>query len=87
MVQELPANYSLRFALVGSNEGVAASLASYGNLLKTAHRTDETRLTLADDMLTRQLHFVNDGGSLLNYCDYWPQCAANTCRRTPAVSH
>ena len=25
--------------------------------------------------MSRQLHYVSDGGSLLNYCDYWPQCA------------
>lgn len=71
MVQSVPAGYEVRFALVGSSEGITASTMAYGSLLRKAHGTAQTKLTLADDPLSRQLHFVNDGGSLLNYCDYW----------------
>ena len=49
----------------------------YGAMLRKAHNTAATKLRLADDLLSRQLHFVSDGGSLLNYCDYWPQVSVS----------
>ena len=56
---------------------------AYGSLLRKAHNTAQTKLTLADDPLSRQLHYVNDGGSLLNYCDYWPQCVNSKSKQFP----
>ena len=62
---------------------------AYGSLLRHAHHTfhsssnsnsnsdariNGTKLTLVDDILNRQIHYVTDGGSLLNFCDYWPGC-------------
>lgn len=46
----------------------------YGALLRRAFDTSGSKLPLAADVLSRQLHYVTDGGSLLNYCDYWPAC-------------
>jgi len=46
----------------------------YGSLLRAAFGTRGSKLSLADDELSRVLHYVTDGGSLLNYCDYWPGC-------------
>ena len=138
MVASLPPHYTVRFALVGSSDGVTSAvmryvtlslsqicsfstkfcsgnlpdraiaprwcqwldltlclmcvcvvyhpntkLFRYGALLRKAHRTAHTKLTLADDVLSSQLHYVNDGGSLLNYCDYWPQCLKSTSRQFP----
>jgi hypothetical protein len=74
MITELPPHYSLRFALVGRGDGVTSGMMAYGAMLRKAHDMAATKLSLADDPLSRQLHFVSDGGSLLNYCDYWPQC-------------
>ena len=73
-VQELPPNYRLSFALVGREDGVTSAMYAYGSLLREAHNTAQTKLPLATDPLSRQLHYVTDGGSLLNYCDYYPQC-------------
>ena len=73
MVTELPPNYTLRFALVGRADGVTSAMYAYGALLRKTHGTAQTKLPLAADPLSRQLHYVTDGGSLLNYCDYWPQ--------------
>ena len=74
MVTELPPRYTLRFALVGAGDGVTSAMYAYGSLLRRAHGTARTKLPLAKDPLSRQLHYVTDGGSLLNYCDYYPQC-------------
>ena len=83
MVSQLPPSYTVRFALVGTDDGVTAGMMKYGALLRTAHGTSASKLTLADDPLSRQLHYVNDGGSLLNYCDYWPQCVHSKARQFP----
>ena len=83
MITELPPNYSVRFALVSTAQGITASMMRYGALLAKAHATRSTKLTLADDPLSRQLHAVNDGGSLLNYCDYWPQCVGSSSKQFP----
>ena len=61
-------------------------MMAYGAALKKAHGTAQSKLTLADDVLNRQLHYVTDGGSLLNYCDYWPQCANSSHGCTPMAS-
>ena len=83
MLTALPGGYTVRFALVGSAEGVTSAMMDYGRVLQTAHSTRTTKLALADDLLSRQLHYVNDGGSLLNYCDYWPQCVGSKSRQFP----
>ena len=45
---------------------------AYGASIQKAHQTAVGKLSLADDVLNRQLHYLTDAGSLLNYCDYWP---------------
>jgi hypothetical protein len=75
MVTSLPPKYEIRFALVGRADGVTSAVMAYGASLRKAYSTSATKLRLGADPLSRQLHYVNDGGSLLNYCDYWPQCA------------
>lgn len=79
MVVAIEANYSLRFALVGRSNGVTSGIMAYGAFLKQSHGTAAAKLRLPADPLSRQLHYVTDGGSLLNYCDYWPKCTASHC--------
>ena len=71
MVTSLPPHYSIRFGLMGSADGITAGMMAYGATLRMAHGTRDTKLTLEDDPLSRAPHYTNDGGSLLNYCDYW----------------
>jgi hypothetical protein len=68
---------------VGRADGVTSGMMAYGAMLRKAHGTQNTKLSLADDPLSRQLHYVNDGGSLLNYCDYWPQCMNTSTKQFP----
>ena len=77
MITALPPLYEVRFALVGRGNGVTSAMLAYGSKLRRAHgtRAAAAKLRLAADPLSRQLHYVTDGGSLLNYCDYWPQCS------------
>lgn len=74
IVAELPANFTLRFAFIGRTDGITSAMYAYGSLLRQSHGTDKLKLPLSKDPLSRQLHYVTDGGSLLNYCDYTPQC-------------
>lgn len=83
MVREVPSNYSLTFALYGSTNGITAAMSGYGAMLQRRHDTSESKLPLSSDPLSRQLHYVTDGGSLLNYCDYWPHCVNSTTRQFP----
>ena len=84
MVNRLPAGYTLRFALAGSAEGVTAAALAWGSYLQRAHSTiRKARLTLEDDVLSRRLHYVTDGGAAENYCDYWPACINSTSACTP----
>jgi len=46
---------------------VTSGMMAYGGLLRKLHGTAGSKLSLADDPLSRQLHYVSDGGSLLNY--------------------
>lgn len=82
MITSLPPHYTVRFALTGK-DGLTSSMMGFGALLRRAFGTNSTKLRLADDVLSRQLHYVNDGGSLLNYCDYWPQCVHSSARQFP----
>ena len=74
MVASLPANYSLTFATL-AQPGVTAALIAWGDYLQQSHLS--ARLSLADDILSRKLHYMTDGGSALNYCDY---CAPTACK-------
>ncbi|CAE8598043.1 unnamed protein product, partial [Polarella glacialis] len=78
LIQQMPANYTLRFALLGRPEGITAAMFTYGAFVQKVFNTARTKLSLAADVLSRQLHYVTDGGSLLNYCDYWPECLNST---------
>lgn len=83
MITALPPSYDLRFALVGSADGVTAVAFKYGAVIRQAHGTINSKLSLSEDVLSRKLHYVNDGGSLLNYCDYWPQCVNPSKKQFP----
>eukprot|EP01047_Picozoa_sp_COSAG01_P015113 COSAG01_NODE_751_length_13837_cov_78.727981_1_plen_557_part_00 len=61
MITELPPHYTLRFALVGRSDGISSSMMAFGQLLQKSHGTATTKLSLSDDPLSRQLHFVDDG--------------------------
>ncbi|KAL1528378.1 hypothetical protein AB1Y20_009729 [Prymnesium parvum] len=81
MLASMPRGYSLGFA-VQSGAGVPAAMLAWGAHLQAAHRA-AARLTLADDVLSRSLHYLTDGGSNANFCDYWPACAASAEGCTP----
>jgi len=74
MIQQLPDKYTQRFALLGRVEGVTAAMFAYGAFVRKSFNTVHSKLTLASDVLSSQVHYVTDGGALLNYCDYWPKC-------------
>ena len=77
MVQALPPGYELRFALAGgTGVGVTAAAYAWGRVLRRSHGAAPTaaKLSLADDVLSRALHYETDGGAAENYCDYWPMC-------------
>ena len=63
MITELPPHYPLRFALVGRSDGITSSMMAFGSLLQKSHGSATTKLSLSDDPLSRQLHFVDDGKS------------------------
>ena len=77
MIKALPPGYELRFTLAGgAGVGVTAAAYSWGRVLRRSHGAAPTaaKLTLADDVLSRALHYETDGGAAENYCDYWPMC-------------
>eukprot|EP00912_Choanoflagellata_sp_UC4_P000323 UC4_evm4s197 len=81
MVTHIPKGFQVRFILCGRyKDGVTSAMFTWGSILQKIHGTVETKLRLSSDPLSRQLHYVTDGGSLLNYCDYWPKCVnTNSC--------
>ena len=82
MLRSLPAGYTLGFALRARSDGVTGAMLAFGALLRRLAAETEPilsrKLNLGNDVLSRQLHYVTDGGSLLNYCDYWPGCVNDT---------
>lgn len=83
MVTQIEPNYTARIALTARVEGLTSGIMAFGSLLQRLHGTHDTKLRLDADPLSRQLHYVTDGGSLLNYCDYWPSCAKEPAGCTP----
>lgn len=77
MLSHLPAGRGTRFALI-ARKGVTAAMVAFGAHLQRARAQTRRRLTLVEDVLSSRLHYVTDGGSLLNYCDYWPRCVNDT---------
>lgn len=89
LIASLPRHFELRFGLAGSTDGVTAAALAWGDHLQRAHSAAATRLTLSDDALSRELHYLTDGGAAENYCDYWLAGCANSsstpCRPMHAV--
>jgi len=74
LVAKVTAGYSLRFSVIG-RPGVNAAMFALGIVLKRRHGTEAARLKLADDVLSRQLHYETDGGANYCYCNqWWPKC-------------
>ena len=85
MVQAIPAGFSLTFAMV-ARPGVSATAIAWGENLQ--RRPESTaRLTLADDPLSQRLTYLTDGGSMHNFCDFYPLCAKAKKGCAPHLMH
>ena len=80
MIASIPPGYEVSF-LVSGKTGVNAAMVHWGATLQRAHAT--RKLSLAQDALSRQLHYENDNGANYCYCHWYPACKSSPAGCVP----